>query len=52
MIKKWLKRVQVTTILIAHPKKKKRKVICKLFRQIIIFELCVILNNKIGRAHV
>ena len=45
LIKKWLTRVQVTKILIAHPRKKKRQFFCKLFTKIIIFELYVSLTN-------
>ena len=45
LINKWLTRVQVTKTLIAHPEKKKRKVLCKLFTKNIIFELYVSLTN-------
>ena len=45
LIKKWLTRFQVIKILIAHPKKQKRQVLCKLFTKIIIFELYVSLTN-------
>ena len=45
LINKWLTRVQVTKIIIAHPKKQKRQVLCKFFTKIIIFELYVSLNN-------
>ena len=45
LIKKWLTRVQVTKILIEHPKKQKSQVICKLFTKSIIFELYVSLTS-------
>ena len=45
LIKKWMKRDQVTKILIAHREKKKRQVLCKFFTKNIIFELYVSLTN-------
>ena len=45
LINKWLTRVQVTKILIAHPEKQKMKFLCKFFTKIIIFELYVSLTN-------
>ena len=45
LINKWLTRVQVTKILIAHLEKKKRQVLCKFITKIIIFELYVSITN-------
>ena len=45
LIKKYLIRDQVKKILIAHQEKKKRKVLCKFFIKIVIFELYVSLTN-------
>ena len=45
MIKKLLTRDHVTKILITHPKKKKRQVLCKFFTKIIILKLYVSLTN-------
>ena len=45
LIKKWLIRVQVTKIRIAHREKKKRKVLSNFFTKNIIFELYVSLTN-------
>ena len=45
LIKKWLTRVQVTKILIVHPEKQNKQVLCTFFTKIIIFEIYVSLNN-------